>query len=183
MKILSEDISHKSDVGGVRLGLRSASNSRVSAEAMQTRIREALPHARLQGFTVQPMILRPNAHELLLGVFEDPLFGPTILFGAGGTATEIIQDTAASLPPLDLKLARDLMEQTRIFKLLKGYRDRPAADLDAIADTLVRLSQLVIDCPAIRELDINPLLADENGVVALDARIRIEPLRGRSDGT
>ena len=175
VKILSEDISHKSDVGGVRLGLRSASDSRAAAEAMQKRIREALPQARLQGFTVQPMILRPNAHELLMGVFEDPLFGPTILFGAGGTATEIIQDTAASLPPLDLKLARDLMEQTRIFKLLKGYRDRPAADLDAIADTLVRLSQLVIDCPAIRELDINPLLADENGVVALDARIRIEP--------
>jgi acetyltransferase len=175
VKILSEDISHKSDVGGVRLGLRSASDSRAAAEAMQKRIREARPEARLQGFTVQPMILRPNAHELLMGVFEDPLFGPTLLFGAGGTATEIIQDTAASLPPLDLKLARDLIEQTRIFKLLKGYRDRPAADLDAIADTLVRLSQLVIDCPAIRELDINPLLADENGVVALDARIRIEP--------
>ena len=141
---------------------------------MIARVAKARPDARLQGFTVQPMIVRPNAHELLLGVFEDRLFGPMILFGAGGTATEVIKDTAVALPPLDIKLARDLMQQTRISRLLQGYRDRPAADLDAIADTLVRLSQLVMDCPALRELDINPLLADENGVVALDARIRIE---------
>ena len=125
------------------------------------------------------MIVWPNAHELLLGVFEDRLFGPVILFGAGGTATEIIKDTAVALPPLDIELARDLMQQTRIYKLLEGYRDRPAADLDAIADALVRLSQLVVDCPALRELDINPLLADETGVIALDARIRIEPARAR----
>lgn len=182
LKILSEDISHKSEVGGVQLGLQSASHSRAAAETMQKRIKEELPQTRLQGFSVQPMILMPNAHELLMGVFEDPLFGPTILFGAGGTATEIIQDTAAALPPLDLKLARDLMEQTRIFKLLKGYRDRPAADLDAIADILVRLSQLVIDCPAIKDFDINPLLADEHGVIALDARIRIEPREAAETG-
>ena len=175
VKILSEDISHKSDVGGVRLGLHSSHDARVAAQAMQARITELRPDARLQGFTVQPMIARPNAHELLMGVFDDPLFGPTILFGAGGTATEIIQDTAAALPPLDVELARDLIEQTRISKLVKGYRDQPPANLDAIADTLVRLSQLVIDCPAVRELDINPLLADKDGVVALDARIRVEP--------
>jgi acetyltransferase len=111
----------------------------------------------------------------LLGVFDDNLFGPVILFGAGGVATEIIKDSAVALPPLDTELARDLMQQTRIYSLLKGYRDRPAADLDAIADALVRLSQLVVDTPALRELDINPLLADENGIVVLDARIRIEP--------
>ena len=175
VKILSEDISHKSDVGGVRLGLQSAREAREAAEAMQDRIGNVHPEARLQGFTVQPMIVRPNAHELLMGVFDDPLFGPAILFGAGGTATEIIKDTAVALPPLDVKLAHDLIKQTRIYELLKGYRDRPATDLDAIVDTLVRLSQLVIDCPAIRELDINPILADEQGVIALDARIRIEP--------
>jgi acetyltransferase len=149
---------------------------------MHARIAELRPEARLQGFTVQPMIARPNAHELLMGVFDDPLFGPTILFGAGGTATEVIQDTAAALPALDVELARDLVEQTRIVKLLKGYRDQPPANLDAIADTLVRLSQLVIDCPAVRELDINPLLADNNGVVALDARIRIEPREANQTG-
>jgi acetyltransferase len=105
-----------------------------------------------------------------------------ILFGAGGTATEIIHDTAVALPPLDAELARDLMSQTRIFKLLEGYRDRPAADLAAIADALVRLSQLVVDCPAVKELDINPLLADETGIIALDARIRIEPSEVEKEG-
>ncbi len=175
IKVLSEDISHKSDVGGVRLGLRNVADARAAAEAISERVAQYRPDARIEGFTVQPMIVRPNAHELLLGVFDDRLFGPVILFGAGGTATEIIQDTAVALPPLDLELARDLMQQTRIFKLLKGYRDRRPADLEAIAGTLVRLSQLVVDCPAIRELDINPLLADETGVIALDARVHIEP--------
>ena len=174
IKVLSEDISHKSDVGGVHLGLASPAEARGAAEAMIARVAKARPDARLQGFTVQPMIVWPNAHELLLGVFEDRLFGPVILFGAGGTATEIIKDSAVALPPLDIELARDLMQQTRIYRLMQGYRDRPAADLDAIADTLVRLSQLVVDCPALRELDINPLLANETGVIALDARIRIE---------
>jgi acetyltransferase len=174
LKVLSEDITHKSDVGGVRLGLASPAEARAAAEAMNARVAKARPDARLQGFTVQPMIVWPNAHELLLGVFEDRLFGPVILFGAGGTATEIIKDSAVALPPLDIELARDLMQQTRIYRLLQGYRDRPAADLEAIADTLVRLSQLVVDCPSIKELDINPLLANESGVIALDARIRIE---------
>ena len=174
IKVLSEDISHKSDVGGVHLGLASPAEARGAAEAMIARVAKARPDARLQGFTVQPMMVWPNAHELLLGVFEDRLFGPVILFGAGGTATEIIKDSAVALPPLDIELARDLMQQTGIYRLLQGYRDRPAADLDAIADTLVRLSQLVVDCPALRELDINPLLANETGVIALDARIRIE---------
>jgi len=182
VKILSEDISHKSDIGGVRLGLRSAQDARRAAEQMQQRAAELRPKARLQGFTVQPMVLRPNAHELLLGVYEDRLFGPMILFGAGGTATEIIHDTAVALPPLDIELARDLMGQTRIFKLLQGYRDRAPADLQAIAEALTRLSQLVIDCPAVKELDINPLLADEAGVIALDARIRIEPREVEMEG-
>jgi acetyltransferase len=174
IKVLSEDITHKSDVGGVELGLASPAEARAAAEAMTARVAKARPDARLQGFTVQPMIVWPNAHELLLGVFDDRLFGPVILFGAGGVATEIIKDSAVALPPLDVELARDLMRQTRLYKLLEGYRDRPAADLEAIADALVRLSQLVVDCPALRELDINPLLANETGVIALDARIRVE---------
>jgi acetyltransferase len=174
IKVLSEDIIHKSDVGSVRLALASPAEARAAAETMNARVAKARPDARLQGFTVQPMIVWPNAHELLLGVFDDRLFGPVILFGAGGVATEIIKDSAVALPPLDIELARDLMQQTRIYKLLQGYHDRPAADLEAIADALVRLSQLVVDCPALRELDINPLLANETGVIALDARIRIE---------
>ncbi len=174
VKVLSEDVSHKSDVGGVKLGLRSPRAAREAAEAILASVGKARPDARIQGFTVEPMIERPKAHELLLGVSDDRLFGPVMLFGAGGTAAEIIRDTATALPPLDLALARDLMERTRIFRLLEGYRDQPAADLAAIADTLVRLSQLVVDCPCLRELDINPLLADAQGVIALDARIRID---------
>jgi len=175
VKILSKDISHKSDIGGVRLNVRSAQEAVHAAEQMQRRVAELKPEARIEGFTVQPMVIRPRAHELLLGVYQDRLFGPMILFGAGGTATEIVHDTAVALPPLDTELARDLMRQTRIYKLLEGYRDRPPADLAAIAEALRRLSQLVVDCPAVKELDINPLLADETGVIALDARLRIEP--------
>ncbi|MGV1014921.1 MAG: GNAT family N-acetyltransferase, partial [Methyloceanibacter sp.] len=182
VKIYSEDISHKSDVGGVHLGLRTPQEARRAAEKMERRASALRPEARLQGFTVQEMIVRPKAHELLLGIYEDRLFGPMILFGAGGTAAEVIDDKAVALPPLDLELARDLMEQTRIFKLLEGYRDRPAADLHAIAEALVRLSRLVVDCPAVKELDINPLLADEKGVIALDARIRIEPSEVETEG-
>jgi len=182
VKILSDDISHKSDVGGVRLGLQTPAEARHAAERMQLRTHELRPDAQLQGFTVQPMIMRKQGHELLMGVYEDQLFGPMILFGAGGTATEIIRDTAVALPPLDTTLAHDLMAQTRIYKLLKGYRDRPAADLDGIAEALVRLSQLVVDCPAVRELDINPLIVDETGVIALDARIRIDSSEVEKDG-
>ena len=149
VKVLSEDISHKSDVGGVRLGLQSPADARDAAEDIESRVAKSRPDARLEGFTVQPMIVRPNAHELLLGVSEDRLFGPVILFGAGGVATEMMRDSAVALPPLDVELARDLMRQTRIYNLLKGYRDRPPADLEAIADALVRLSQLVVDMPGV----------------------------------
>lgn len=182
IKILSPDISHKSDVGGVRLALASADAAEAAAIEMERRIAAALPAARLVGFTVQPMIERPRAHELILGLAEDPIFGPVILFGAGGTAAEVIADTAVALPPLDLKLAHDLMEQTRIFRLLRGYRDRPSADLAALADTLVRLSQIVVERREIRQLDINPLLADEKGVIALDARIVIAPEEVEAEG-
>jgi acetyltransferase len=140
---------------------------------MVERVRAAEPDATIEGFTVQPMVERPGAHELILGMTEDAQFGPVLLFGHGGTATEVIGDRALALPPLNLALARRLIERTRVSKLLAGYRDRPAADVDAIAETLVRLSELVVDRPEICELDINPLLADEGGVVALDARIRV----------
>jgi acetyltransferase len=178
VKIASRDISHKSDVGGVRLGLATAEEAAEAARLMLARIASLVPDARIDGFAVQPMIRRPRAHELLLGMSVDATFGPLVTFGAGGTAVEVVRDTAQALPPLDLGLARDLMRQTRSFRLLEGYRDRKAADLDAIALTLVRLSCLVSEHREIRELDINPLLADEKGVIALDARVAVaDPAR------
>jgi len=174
IKILSDDISHKSDAGGVKLGLATAGAAGGAAREMSARIAKALPKARLQGFTVQPMIVRPRAHELIVGMNDDLTFGPVIMFGAGGTAVEVLRDTRLALPPLDLRLAREMIEGTRIASLLAGYRDRPAADIAAIALTLVKVCQLIVDHPAIRELDINPLLADEAGVIALDARVRVE---------
>lgn len=174
VKIYSDDISHKSDVGGVKLGLATAEAAADAAAEMLARIAELQPAARLDGVTVQPMISRPRAHELIVGMSEDLTFGPVLMFGAGGTAVEVLRDTRLGLPPLDLRFAHDMIEGTRVHRLLAGYRDRPAADVDAIAHVLVKVSQLVIDHPAIRELDINPLLADETGVIALDARVRVE---------
>jgi acetyltransferase len=174
VKILSEDITHKSDAGGVRLGLERAAEARQAAADMLQRMVRKQPSARIQGFTVQPMIRRPRAHELILGMSVDATFGPLLMFGAGGTAVEVLRDTAHALPPLDLKLARDLMRQTRVWHLLQGYRDCPAANIEAIAQALVRLSSLVAHHPEIREVDINPLLADGEGVIALDARIGID---------
>lgn len=173
IKILSRDITHKSDVGGVRLGLESAAAAEQAAHEMLDRVRAAKPKARIDGFTVEPMIRRPNAQEVIVGMNVDPTFGPMILFGAGGTAVEVIRDSALALPPLDILLARQLVSETRIARLLAGYRDRPPADLDALADVLVRVSDLIIHHPEIRELDINPLIVDENGVLALDARISV----------
>ena len=174
VKILSPDISHKSDVGGVRLGLERAEEAQRAAQDIAERVARTLPNARVEGFTVQPMIRRRNAHELILGMSVDEAFGPLILFGAGGTAVEVVRDTANALPPLDLELALDLMRQTRIWHLLQGYRDRPAANTGTIAAVLVRFSYLVTRHPEIREIDINPLLADDQGAIALDARVRVE---------
>ncbi|MEW5962397.1 MAG: GNAT family N-acetyltransferase [Pseudomonadota bacterium] len=173
VKILSDDISHKSDVGGVALRLTGAEAARAAAEAMLERVSRLRPTARIRGFTVQEMVTRPSAHELIVGMSVDPTFGPTILFGAGGTAVEVVQDTSIALPPLDISLARGLIARTRIARLLAGYRDRPAADLDAIANAVLRTCELITRHPEIRELDINPLLADADGVIALDARVRL----------
>lgn len=182
LKILSPDIIHKSDVGGVALNLESEQHLRTAAQNMVTQVGRIRPNARLTGFTVQAMIKRPGAHELILGMAEDRTFGPILLFGHGGIAAQVINDRAVSLPPLNMVLAENLVAGTRIFKLLQGYRDRPAADLPSLYLTLVKLSQLIIDFPEIVELDINPLLLDETGAIALDARIRIAPSSSRGAG-
>lgn len=171
LKILSPDITHKSDVGGVALDLASAEEVEACARRMLQAVQRARPAARITGFTVQPMVRRPGAHELIAGLAEDPLFGPIILFGQGGTAVEVIGDRVIGLPPLNTALARDMIGRTRVSRLLAGYRDRAAADREAIAATLVRLSEIAAENPEVAELDINPLLADAEGVIALDARI------------
>jgi acetyltransferase len=173
LKILSRDITHKSDVGGVALDLDAPAQVEATAAAMSARIAALRPEARIDGFTVQKMIRRAGAHELILGVSEDPIFGPVILFGQGGTAVEVIADRAVALPPLNMALAKDLISRTRVARLLAGYRDRPAADLKAIQLALIQVAQLIADLPEVAELDVNPLLADEHGAIALDARIRV----------
>ena len=173
LKILSPDITHKSDVGGVALHLTEPSEVQAEAEAMLARVREAVPDARIEGFTVQEMAVRPDAYELIVGMTENELFGPVLLFGEGGIGVEVVEDYALALPPLNMKLATELMGRTRIWKQLQGYRSRAAVDLEAVALTLNKVSQLIVDFPEIAELDINPLLADSEGVMALDARIKV----------
>jgi len=173
LKIASAEISHKSDAGGVRLDLRDAAELARAAEHMLAQLREKRPDAKLTGFTVQTMVKRPHAVELIVGTSVDPLFGPVLLFGQGGTAVEVLADRAIALPPLNRVLARELISRTRVARLLAGYRDHAPAQLDAICDTLIALSQMLVDLPELAELDINPLYADADGVLALDARIRL----------
>lgn len=179
IKILSPDITHKSDVGGVLLNVRPA-EAEAAATQMYNRVKERQPQARIDGFTVQPMVRRDGAHELIAGMINDSQFGPVILFGHGGTAVEVLDDKALALPPLNLKLARELIARPRIFRLLQGYRDVAATDIDKVALVLVSLSHLISDLPAIQEVDINPLLADAAGVVALDARIRVSSVTSQA---
>ena len=175
LKIRSSDVVRKSDVGGVVLDLEIPAAVEAAAKAMLARLRQYRPDARLEGFTVQTMVRRPNAHELVLGVTTDAVFGPVVIFGQGGTAVEVTADRAVALPPLNAVLARDLISRTHVSKLLAGYGGRPPADIGAISRTLIQLAQLVADIPEIVEIDINPLVADERGVLALDARMRVAP--------
>ena len=178
LKILSPDIGHKSEVGGVAVDLYGPGAVRDAAAGMLERVGKSVPNARLSGFSVEPMVRRPGAYELIVGVTADPQFGPVILFGHGGTAVEVVNDKALGMPPLNMHLAQEVMSRTRIYQLLKGYRGMAPANLDAIALTLIRVAQLVIDVAEIVELDINPLLADEYGVVALDARMKVARATG-----
>lgn len=181
VKIASQDIIHKSDIGGVQLNLRTVDDVRTAAAAMIERARASRPGARIAGVTLHPMIIRRKARELIAGIVDDPVFGPVVLFGCGGTAVEAIDDKALALPPLDMNMARDLMRRTRIFKLLEGYRDVCAADLDGVASCLIRMAQMAADLPEIRDMDLNPLLADAEGVIVLDARVAVTPLDREAD--
>lgn len=173
LKILSHDITHKSDVGGVRLNLHTAAEVEQAVAGMLQRVAHVMPQARVDGFTVQPMIRRAHGHELIIGASIDPLFGPVILFGQGGVSVEVVADRALALPPLNASLARALIHRTRISQLLRGYRDVPAANEEAVIATLVAISQLLADIPELAELDINPLVVNPEGAMALDARVRL----------
>ncbi len=176
VKILSPDIVHKSEVGGVKLNLTSERAVRDAVADILARARAVKPDARITGVTIHPMVVRPKARELIAGIADDPTFGPVIVFGRGGTAVEVIGDKALALPPLDLELARELIGRTRVSHVLKAYRDVPAADVDAVELLLVKLAQLAADLPELRELDLNPVLADQNGLIAVDARIAVAPV-------
>ena len=159
----------------MKLNLQNEQELLQALDAMLARVRSLRPEARIAGFTVQTMVLRPMAQELIVGASIDPLFGPVLLFGQGGTAVEVLADRAIALPPLNRVLAREVISRTRIAKPLAGYRDHPPAKLDAVCDVLMAISQMLADLPELAELDINPLLADNDGVIALDARIRVNP--------
>ena len=173
LKILSPDLSHKSDAGGVLLDIVDEPALRAATRQMLACVGALRPDARIEGFSVQAMARRPHAQELIVGASVDSVFGPVLMFGHGGTAVEVIADRAIALPPLNRVLARDLVSRTRVARLLQGYRGRAPADVDAVCDVLVALSQMQADLPQLAELDINPLLADADGVLALDARVRL----------
>ncbi|HKJ86888.1 MAG TPA: acetate--CoA ligase family protein, partial [Gammaproteobacteria bacterium] len=175
MKIHSPDITHKSDVGGVRLNVPNAQAVRRAYQALMEEVRERRPEARLNGVVLERMYSHPNRRELLVGVLRDPVFGPVISFGAGGTAVEIMRDRAVALPPLNSFLAERLVGETRVSRLLGAYRNMPAVEGKVLENVLLRVSELVCELPHIQELDINPLMADPEGAWAVDARIRVEP--------
>ncbi len=182
VKIDSPDITHKSDVGGVRLNLASAEAVRSAYQEMLDEVGRKRPQARLNGVTVEPMIARRNARELMVGVMRDSVFGPAIAFGAGGTAVEVHRDRVVALPPLNAFLAADMIRGTRIFKLLGAFRKMPPVDMRSLESVLLRVSEMVCELPGIEELDINPLIVDDKGAVAVDARVVVRdvpPMRSR----
>jgi acetyltransferase len=173
LKIDSPDIPHKSDVGGVVLDLTHSLQVREAFDALTEKVRSRAPNARIDGVLVQPMADKSSGLELYLGLADDPVFGPVVVFGRGGIAVEAINDKALGMPPLDMRLARQVIGQTRVAKLMGGFRGRPGVDEDAVAQALVRLSQLSAEVPQIRSIDLNPMLATPHQLTVLDARMEV----------
>ena len=180
LKILSPDILHKTEAGGVALDIGSEEEVRRQFDALVARAKEYKPDAQILGVTVQPMIPR-GGHELIVGGKTDPLFGPVVLFGMGGVGVELYRDAAVALPPLNTTLIRRMLEETKVYQLLKGYRNQPRANIELLERTLLLFSQLLVDFPQIKEIDINPLLLNESKVHILDARILIDKDRSERD--
>ena len=174
LKILSPQITHKTEVDGVVLNLASGAEVRAAFERIMATAARKRPDARLDGVTVQPMVAAPTGVELILGAKQDPVFGPVILAGMGGIAAEVLQDHALGLPPLNDRLARRMLRSLRGWPLLSGFRGRPPVDLESLVETLMRFSYLVADHPEIKEIDINPLVATPGSIVALDARVVLD---------
>ena len=174
LKIYSHTITHKTDVGGVKLNLSGEAAVRAAYREIQEQCERAVGQRDFLGVVVQPMISL-DGYELILGSSIDPQFGPVLLFGAGGQLVEVFRDRALGLPPLNRTLARRMMERTRIHRALQGVRGRAPVDLGELEELLVRFSQLVVEQPRIKEIDINPLLASAEQIVALDARIVLHP--------
>jgi acetyltransferase len=171
MKIYSEDISHKSDVGGVKLNIRNAADVRGNYRELIDRVQRKRPDANLEGVTVEKMHRTTNGREVMIGVISDPVFGPVISFGAGGTWVEVMEDAAIAIPPINDRLARNLISRTKVSKALGEFRNMPAANVDALVDVLLRVSNMACELPWLQEMDINPLILDEAGAMAVDARI------------
>ena len=176
LKIDSPDVIYKSDVGGVELNISNEATLRDAYRGILSRTLQALPEARITGISVQPMRKRRFARELMVGVTHDVSFGPVITFGAGGIAVEVMQDRALSLPPVNQYLVERMIDSTRIGKILGPFKNMPSIDMGALENIVLHVSELVCELPEVREMDINPLMADESGVVALDARIIIQPM-------
>lgn len=174
MKVLSNDISHKSDAGGVRLNINTAHEVRGAYRELLDRVQKHQPDAKIAGVTVGRMYHSNNARELMIGIIRDPVFGPVISFGSGGINVEIMGDSAIALPPLNRQLARDLIKRTKVSRLLGEFRHMPAVDTELLIDILLRVSSMASELPWIQEMDINPLIMDEREAVAVDARIRVE---------
>ena len=171
MKIESPDITHKSDVGGVRLGLANAQAVRDAFIGMMSNVRNRAPKARIRGVSLERMMMSAHSRELMVGIAHDPVFGPAITFGAGGIAVEVLHDRAVALPPLNAPLVEDMVRGTRIGRMLGEFRNLPAVDRGALREVLLRVSEIACEIPELEELDINPVVADERGAIALDARV------------
>ncbi|MDB5941239.1 MAG: family N-acetyltransferase [Ramlibacter sp.] len=178
LKVISPQVIHKSDVGGVALGLETAADVRDAAVKMRTRVGQLVAGSVVSGFIVQEMSSRPHARELIVGLATDDVFGPVVLFGQGGTDVELLARHAVALPPLNANLARDLVSRSGLAPLLGAHRGRPGIDETALVDTLQKVARMACELGELAELDINPLLADADGVLALDARVKVH-LRGR----
>ncbi len=175
MKINSPDIPHKSDVGGVRLNIAEPHAVRSTFSEMLASVKARYPEARLDGISIEPMQERPHAREVMVGVARDPIFGPVISFGIGGTAVDIFEDSQIALPPLNDYLCRELVSRSRAARFLERFRNLPPADSATLVEVLMRVSEMACELPELQELDINPLLVDEHGVVAVDARVIVAP--------
>jgi len=174
MKVNSPDITHKTDAGGVALNLRNAHEVRAAYQHIIDNVHHNRPNATVDGIAIEPMVVKANGRELMIGVTSDPVFGPVITFGAGGTAVEIMGDRAVALPPLNRFLVKELIGETRISKMLGAFRNMPPANMEALEDVLLRVSEMLCELPLLKEMDINPLILDENGALAADARVVIE---------